>query len=290
VRFCLLLISISGVGCLGQITTEAIDGTDLRLLVDVNRQLRPVDLHFPEGFDGSLPLVIAFHGSGSSGGNMRLGSGLNAVSDREGFVVAYPTAEIGNWAEDCGCNNADDNRLDDTTFVKVIADTVAGRVTLDRSRIYAVGFSQGGLFVQRLACQMSDRIAAVASVAGSLSVPLSDKCTPARGSSVMFMLGTADAVFPYEGSGQGPLEVLGAAAAQARWLDLNICPNPPAATMEPDAVADGTTVQKEQALGCRDGSEVLLYSVENGGHSWTMSADVSTQELIWEFFDRHMLP
>ena len=116
-----------------------------------------------------VPLLLAFHGSGSTGAAMRREAGFDRIASREGFLVAYPDAPAGNWAEDCDCNVADRLGVNDTGFVRALVDTVSERFSVDRHRVGAVGFSQGGLFVHRLACQMADVVSAVASVAAPMS-------------------------------------------------------------------------------------------------------------------------
>lgn len=283
----LVTVGALGVRC-GGAPTGTVNENDFRLAIAVGNATRTLEVHVPEGSSPApRGLLLAFHGAGGNGTGFRSASGLDALADAMDLVAAYPDAAVSNWAEDCGCNNADRLQVDDTSFVAAVIDTLDARVSVDRDRIYAVGFSQGALFAQRLACQFAGRIAAFANVAGAMSVPLAEKCAPARGAPVMFVLGTFDVVFPIDGSGEGALALLGAAGVQERWIDLNGCAGDPEVTYEPDAANDGTVVRRESLSSCEDGSEVLLFVVEGGGHAWNQSADVATNALLLEFLSRH---
>src|SRR5262249_57738455 len=98
-----------------------------------------------------------------------------------------------------GCGEGGMNMVDDVGFVGAILDKLQADVCVDTGRIYATGMSNGGFLSHRLACELSNRIAAVAPVAGVLGVPT---CTPARPISVMHFHGTSDQLVPYNGNPQ----------------------------------------------------------------------------------------
>lgn len=232
------------------------------------------------------PLLLAFHGTGESGAAFRAVAGLDAVAAREGWVVVYPDAAVGNWAEGCGCTAADRLGVNDTGFVRALIDSVAARVPVDRGRIFAAGFSQGGLFVQRLACDLAGHVAAVASVAAPMSAVLAPRCAPGRPVSVMVLQGTLDDAYPYEGEGRGARAVLGARAAAGFWRALNRCPDSRSVRELPDTARDGTRVLEERWPGCDQATEVALVTVEGGHHAWSLSRDVRTAEMLAAFFLR----
>jgi polyhydroxybutyrate depolymerase len=232
------------------------------------------------------PLVLAIHGTGGSGAGFGSETDLDRLAARDGFLVAYPDAAVGNWAEGCDCSRADRLGINDTGFVRILIDSLSRRFPVDRARVYAVGFSQGGLFVQRLACEMADRIAAVASVAAPISGPLAERCGPAAPVSVLVMMGTLDDAYRYEGQGQGQRATLGARATVGLWRMLDRCEGSAVVTSLPDRVADGTTVLEERWPTCAGGSEVALYTVDGGRHAWSPSRDVNTSELVAAFFLR----
>jgi polyhydroxybutyrate depolymerase len=233
-----------------------------------------------------VPLVLAFHGTGESGAALRAETGLDRLAARDGFLVAYPDAAVGNWAEGCDCNRADRLGINDTGFVRTLIDSLSRRFPVDAARVYAVGFSQGGLFVHRLACQLSDRIAAVASIAAPISAPLAERCGPGGPVSVLVLMGTLDDAYRYEGEGQGPRGTLGARATAGLWRTLDGCEGAAAVANLPNRVADGTTVLEERWPSCAAGSEVALYTVDGGRHGWSPSRDMNTSELVMAFFLR----
>lgn len=232
------------------------------------------------GAGGPRPALLAFHGTGESGGEMRRATMLDALGDREGMLVVYPDAAVGNWAEGCACSRADLEGVNDTGFVRAVVEDVARRHPVDRSRVYAAGFSQGGLFVQRLACEMADLVAAVASVAAPMSSPLAETCAPSAPVGIVVMQGTLDDAYPYEGQRRGGRSLLGARETARLWRLLNGCTGEAHARQWPDRAADGTRVLEERWNECRAGVEVLLYSVDGGRHAWTPSADVETETLL----------
>jgi polyhydroxybutyrate depolymerase len=230
-----------------------------------------------------VPLLVAFHGSGSTAAAMRAEAGLDRVAAREGFLVAYPNAPAGNWAEDCDCTIADRLGVNDTGFVRALVEDVAAHYPVDRARVAAVGLSQGGVFVHRLGCQMADLVHAIASVAAPMAVPLASRCTPVAPVSVLVLQGTLDASFPYEGGGVGARATLGARETARVWRAVNGCSEVPEPAATPDRVADGTSVLAETWTRCASGARVALYTVEGGRHAWSPSADLVTAEVVTAF-------
>ncbi|MDH3497744.1 MAG: hypothetical protein OER21_13365 [Gemmatimonadota bacterium] len=229
------------------------------------------------------PLLLVFHGTGSSGAGMRTLAGLDGTVARGETLVAYPDAAVGNWAEGCDCNRADALGVNDTGFVRALVDTVAGWHPVDRGRVSAAGFSQGALFVQRLACEMTDLVAGVAGVAAPISAPLGARCRPTRAVSVLLIHGTLDDAYPYGGRAQGARTVFGARQTTALWRRLNGCAADGRVRSLPNTTADGTTVLEERWGPCRDGTAVALVTVDGGRHAWSPSRDVETGSLLTTF-------
>jgi polyhydroxybutyrate depolymerase len=176
--------------------------------------------------------------------------------------------------------------VNDTGFVRLLIDSVASRFPVDRARVFATGFSQGGLFVHRLACDLADQVAAVASVAAPMSAALASRCTPARPVSVLVLQGTLDDSYSYEGRWQGERSVLGARPTAAFWRALDRCPEARSPAARRDRARDGTSVLEERWPGCDQGTEVALVTVEGGRHAWAPSRDISTAETVAAFFRR----
>lgn len=269
------------------LTRRADASPDTALIIRVDTTQRRALLHLPPTVSAGrpLPLVIAFHGAQGSGPGLMNGTGFNEAADVRGVLVVYPDAPLGNWAEDCGCNNADRLGANDTGFVRALIDSIAHIAPLDRRRIYAVGFSQGALFTMRLGCQQAERFAAVAGVAGVMSVPLSERCRPMRPIATLWVVGKNDTVFPYGGSGSRRSRLLGAEATFRRWLTLDRCQS---AATEP--ILGGVRgFERRKGRGCAAGVEVMLYTVRSGGHAWRLSPALDTNGLLLDFFLRHRL-
>lgn len=226
------------------------------------------------------PLVLAFHGSNHSGLGMSAGTGLNAHAKQGNFMVAYPDAPVGNWAEGCGCNNADRLQIPDLELVDKIIAQVGSTAPLDTDAIYAVGFSQGGLFAGRLACERSEVFAGVMVVAASMSVPLAARCNPAEPVNITFVQGILDAVLPYNGTDAGTLSLMSAPGAAAFWAHKNGLAVPAQFTPLPDELL--TQVERTLYVNPQDSlnGRVALYSILLAGHVWPFGGPADANTLI----------
>lgn len=262
----------------------------------VNRVYR---LLVPQGYeDEALPLVFVLHGAGGTGLGIAGFSGFSELAEREGFVVVYPDGLGGAWND-----NRPDPRvrpIDDVGFINSIIGYLTSELNIDETRIYATGYSMGGMMSYRLGCEARDRFAAVASVASTMPeylITLCDEVTPLP---VLVIQGTDDNIVPWIGYQGG---YLSARETLSHWGALNGCADqPPTMEILPDAdPEDGTLVVLETHADCDGNSEVVLYGVHNGGHTWPGRAiqapfdlglttrDFEAAEAIWEFFSRHTL-
>jgi polyhydroxybutyrate depolymerase len=114
---------------------------------------------------------------------------MDDVADREGFVTVYPDGlgVLGTWNGGGCCGYAVQNDVDDVGFVTALLDHLEQALCIDRARVFASGMSNGGIFSHRLACEQSERIAAIAPVAGTLMI---ESCAPSRSVSVMHIHGS----------------------------------------------------------------------------------------------------
>lgn len=290
-----------------------------RVEVRVGERLRGVELHVPFGDAGvPRPLVLIFHGGSQSAGEMEQMSGLSAAADRHGFVAAYPEGFESSWNDGRGTTRAARAGVDDVAFARALLGEIPRRTAIDPRRVYAVGISNGGLLVARLACEMADRFAAVAVVAASMSETLAEDCRPARGIPILGIHGVEDPLVPFAGGevrGGRAIEatgrvaggrVLSAQATREFWAGANGCGADPARTRLPSRFRDGTGVRMIRHGGGRDGSEVVWYEIAGGGHRWpprraerplverlarrglgVSSRNLDATETIWEFFRKH---
>lgn len=258
-------------------------------------------LHLPPAAQGAPPLVVALHGRAGDGGQMEAGSGLSALADREGFVVAYPDGVHRSWNDLRGESPAARAGADDVGFLGALIDRLVAREGVDPRRVYVVGASNGGMMTFRAACELSPKIAAVGAVIGLMPANGADRCAPSHAMPVMIIAGTDDPLVPFTG-GDINGQVLSARDTRERWATLGGC-GAVGPTLLVDRVDDGTRVHRAGHAGCRDGAEVVLVSVEGGGHTWPGGAqylprfligpvthDIDGAEELWRFLRRHRLP
>ena len=239
-------------------------------------ETRRYTVHVPAGTE-PRQVLFAFHGAGGTPDDLRAGTRLDDVAAILDAVVVYPDASHFNWAEDCGCTNADVvHGVADTAFVSAIATELATEFGLPDVAHLAVGFSQGGMFVHRLACQMSDRFRAVAIVAATMSVPLAERCDPAWPVGVLSLLSTEDPIFPWGGVDEGSLSTLGARALSDGWAARNGC-------MGTVTDTDEIGRTRREYAGCPSGAFVKLIGVWSGTHSWIISPSVDTDFEVARF-------
>lgn len=274
--------------------------------IQVGIAVRTYLLHLPPSYEKGkpLPLLLVFHGGGTPAQRMIRYSGMSDLADREGFVVVYPQGTNNHWND--GRKGAP--QVDDVAFIRTLIDHLGKTLSIDRRRIYATGISNGGMFTQRLACELSGTIAAIASVAASMPEDFSAQCKPAAPISVLMIHGTDDPLVPYRGG-----QLSGATAIGGRvwpvadtinyWVAHDRCSTKPATELLPDKdTQDGTRVRRDAYSQCIAGTDVVLYTVEGGGHTWPgsnqylperligrTSMDVNGSEVIWDFFAGHAM-
>jgi polyhydroxybutyrate depolymerase len=234
-------------------------------------------LHVPVDHDGAdIPLVINFHGSLLVPEDQVKASDFGTIADREGFAVAYPAGAFASGNMQRSWNaDVEDSGVDDVQFVRDIVEDVAKRLNVDRSRIYATGFSGGGRISSRLACELSDLLAAAAPVAG---LQYYADCTPAQPIPILAIHSTADPFNHYKLSDDSPAYWhVGVETAIEKWQAANGCETP----AEVSDFAD--SVERRTWSDCRGGSEITLYAVDDDKHMWPGFAS----EVVWEFFSRH---
>ena len=269
---------------------------------------RTYSLHIPEtlAHGQAAPLVIVFHGSGDVGAGIASMTGFNAVADREGFVVAYPDAFDHNWNDgrEVASIFSQSQNINDIAFTDKVIEDVSGRQAIDTHRIYATGFSNGGLFCHFLAAQRAKTFAAIAAVGGGIAEPFTAKFHPEAALSVFVIHGTLDPFVPYAGgevdySNNG--RVLPMEQTLRLWRESLGCADQPEKGDLPDRdAADCSTVKWSRWSGGKTGPELLLYSVVGGGHAWPggpqfqpvevighVCRDFNATEAIWEFFKKH---
>jgi polyhydroxybutyrate depolymerase len=239
-------------------------------------------LHVPKAYDPTKKsmLVVNIHGLTETIGMQEALTHMNVVADDENFLVLYPEGKNASFnAGDC-CDPSRMNKVDDVGYVRDAIAHAEKRYCVDPAHVHATGMSNGGFLSYRLACELSDTIASIAPVAGSLGIPEAD-CKPTRPIAVWQTHGTDDKLVPYGG---GHPFLLGniytfrsAAETSSFWQDFDACP-----------AASKTTFQKDDATcetwgPCKAGTEVTLCTVKGGGHTWPGGFDASVLPGVGQF-------
>lgn len=242
---------------------------------------RTYRLHTPADYhaDSLYPLVINMHGLGSNAFEQEIYTAFNDVADSGDFFVAYPNGIDETW------NISSTTGTDDVGFISALIDTIDLQYNIDLERVYATGMSMGGFMSYRLACELADRIAAIASVAGLQAFY---PCNPDRPVPVAQFHGTADQVVPYAG----------VPSTISNWVNHNVCPATPEITDLPDIdTNDNSTVTVYYYGLCEESTEVILYTINNGEHTWpgasiiigVTNQDIKASDEIWNFFKKYTL-
>jgi polyhydroxybutyrate depolymerase len=260
-------------------------------------------LHVPPSYDGKsgMALVIVMHGGTGNAKSMAEVSGMSAKADKAGFIAVYPNGtglisdeKILTWNAGNCCGYALENNVDDVNFIRDLIAGLEKELAIDAARVYATGISNGGMMSYRLACELSEKIAAIAPVAGAMGTA---DCSPVNPVSLIIFHGTADEHVLYEGG--APVKSIDThprvdkpvSYAVDFWVKYDGCS---------PAASNSTSghIVKSAYSGGKNNTEVVLYTITGGKHAWPggkvawIGGDVPTREisatdLIWEFFSRH---
>ncbi|MEQ9397529.1 MAG: hypothetical protein RJQ04_00020 [Longimicrobiales bacterium] len=277
VVFALGMVAPAVGGCTSTTVEASGPRAELRIL-QVMGEPRSYIAYAPDGVEpAGARVILLFHGADGTAEAMLNGTDALRIAEELDAVLAVPDANHVNWAEDCGCVNADIvHGVADTAFVSAILSDLKASVNADIAAPWVVGYSQGGMFAQRLACQMSGRWGGVAVIAATMSVPLAERCAPTRPVNLFMALSTTDPIFPWDGRDDGSLSTLGGPATAARWQALNGC-DAPEERVDPAG-------RRYVYGGCDGGARIELLGVEPGSHSWGLSGAVDTALEVARFF------
>jgi polyhydroxybutyrate depolymerase len=274
--------------CSGKSAPSAVDDT---WTVMSGGLARTLNVHVPKAYDPQkpMPLVLNFHGYSSNAVQEDLLSQMSAKADAAGFIAIYPEGTNSSWNAGACCGTAASSGVDDIGFVKDILAAAESKLCVDAHRIFATGMSNGAFLSHRIGCELADRFAAIAPVAGVVGVP---SCTPSRPMPVIHFHGTADTLVPYDGSTSlGFGSVLDTFAG---WGTRDACTDTPSTTYT------NGDVSCSSYLHCAGGAAVTLCTVQNGGHTWPggtpvpslgyTTTNISATDAMWSFFEAHPLP
>lgn len=318
--FALVLASITLVTSCGDAsqTVDAPVGTDaadanrvdattqfrIQGTLTVDGRVRTFLVNLPPSYDAmaTFPLIIAMHGGGGSAEQFESSNLLTPKTNQANYIVVYPDGVaapgplgLRTWNGGACCGYASENNIDDVKFVRELITYLAANYKINTKRVYATGHSNGGIMSYRLACELSDRIAAISPNAAAMLLPT---CTPTRPVPLQHTHSRPDTNVPTLGGvGTGPSSNVAWPATidvLNQWVTINGCATPP-------VVTSGTNFTRTRWNQCASGSEVDYYITEDGGHAWPgglagspmgdqPSTAIDKNDLMLEFFARHQLP
>ncbi len=283
----ILLTMLYAASCLAQ---QTINGS-----ISHDGQNRTYILHVPSSYTGAdpVPLILNYHGYTNDAYSQMVYGDFRAIADSAGFIIAHPQGtlyqgvthwNVGGWTLG--------STVDDVGFSEALIDSLSEMYNIDSARIYSTGMSNGGFMSFLLAGQLSEKIAAIASVTGSMTPETFLGSHPQHSMPILQMHGTIDSVVPYSGTSWSRSidDVI------QYWVGFNNCSTTPQViTVFDKDHTDGSTVEHVIYDGGDRGATVEHYRVIGGGHTWPGTAyggvgtnnDIDASAEIWDFFSRY---
>lgn len=239
----------------------------------------------------AVPLLFNLHGFGSNNLEQEVYGNFKPIADTAGFIIVHPNGTL-DAQNNRFWNTFGTSTVDDIGFLSALIDTLSSDYTIDQNRIYSTGMSNGGFMSYELACQLSERIAGIASVTGSMVYDHFNSCNALHPIPVMEIHGTADGTVPYNGNAFFvPIDEL-----VTYWAQYNNCSMVPVITQIPDIdPTDGCTAELQVFNNGDSGCRVELFKIMGGGHTWPGASfnigitnmDFSASAEIWRFFRQY---
>ena len=234
----------------------------------------------------SVPVLFALHGYGSSALSHLTYTNYFSLADANNFIVIYPQGtttdtlsshwNVGGWTSK--------STRKDIEFIDTVIDLIKDKIQIDQTRIYSSGMSNGGYMSYSLACNLNSKIAAIASVTGSMTPDNFDNCTPSNPISVLQIHGLQDLIVPYIGnSGSKSIpDVIDF------WVNHNACNTEPNRLIKYSNLA---LVNYDTYENCLNNTNVKLILHPEMGHTWpfTSTHNVSASNEIWNFVSQYDL-
>lgn len=249
--------------------------------LDSGGEVRAYRFYVPRSYQPEEPaaLIFGFHGNTGHAVDFESYSGFSPLSEREGFIVVYPQGageKYPTWDTHEGSK--------DVQFVRDLIAKLSSICSIDYKRIYAMGHSLGGGMAHRLACDLADQIAAIGAVSGAYQNPT--PCTPSQPVAVLATHGTNDTIVFYQGIPPGGMAIEAYTSIStpipqwaSGWAGRNGC------DAKASIIFNQDPVSAQQWSSCRNGADVVLYTIRGGEHGWPTQMDAP--QTIWDFFVKH---
>lgn len=259
--------------------------------------LRSYILYVPAIYSGNVnvPLLFNFHGYTSNANEQMVYGNFRPIADTANFIIVHPQGTLDNSGNTHFNVGWGGSTVNDVGFTASLIDSIAASYAIDQTRIYSVGMSNGGFMSLLLACTLSQKIAAVGSVAGSMAPALINSCNPTHSMPVIQIHGTVDQTVPYNGSAGWSASIPN---VLNHWVTTNNCSSTPALVNMPNTnLNDGSTVEKYTYENGDNCTQVIHLKVINGQHTWPGSAivlagtnlDIKASKEVWNFLRNYNL-
>ncbi|MFC2115150.1 T9SS type A sorting domain-containing protein [Bacteroidota bacterium] len=227
--------------------------------------IRKYEVNLPQNFQANMPVVFCIHGWTEDINWIRDYTKLHRFADTSGFIIVYPNAYGIGW--NIGHPLTESNsRVNDVGFISALIDTLHAQYNIDLSRVFCCGYSMGGEMTYKLAGELGQRFAAVASIAGLLNESTVKTCKPVRPFPILHMHGTLDTYETWNGTKYNTLPV---EETINIWLEKNGCSIPGDTILLPDIdPSDGCRVEKISYTNCSGDGQLIFYKIPTGGHHW----------------------
>jgi len=284
-----------------------------RDIFEYNGQSRSYILHLPPSYNGvdEMPLVVVLHGGGGNARNIEEVTGFSTKADEEGFIVVYPDGSgrldrsLLTWNGGFCCGYALENNIDDVGFIRALIEYLKKNYTINRNMIYITGASNGGIMSYRLGAELSDLVAAIGPVVASIGGKATEDSSlwvipePNYPVSVIAFNGMLDGRVPYDGGQptvndtRGAFIYLSVNESITFWVNHNNC-----STVSSRNISQSGNFIVDTYPNGDMSTEVVLYSIVNGGHAWPggkkgsekgdePTQEISATDIMWEFFKAH---
>lgn len=319
IRRCALLLALIVAGCGGggdtvpdAVGTPVAGGIEFRRVLLSGTVDHSYYLFVPQALIGAddIPVVVSLHGGGSNAREHDLFTRLRVKAASAGFALLTPDGYRTTWNAGSCCAPAATAGIDHSAIIRAMLDDAGTLISVDPQRVFATGHSNGGMMAYRLACDLSDRIAAIAPNAAVMMDRDLDTdpptqvftCQPTRPVPILHLHGLADTCVPYAGGvSTGPEGGLRPPASDSIdfWVDNNRCTLPPLLPTNVNGDARCNTHS-----GCQDQAIVKVCTVDGAGHVWpgtganpsgdtcggSGTTDLDANDVMWDFFVNHPMP
>tara|TARA_B110000285_G_scaffold155873_1_gene173959 strand:- start:132 stop:1283 length:1152 start_codon:yes stop_codon:yes gene_type:complete len=258
-------------------------------------QNRSYIIYVPASYNGSVdyPLLFSFHGGGGTSSGFIFVNDMRPIADTANFIAVYPQAAVDPTDGSNSWLHKTPTTHNDVNFIEAIIDTLSNDYNIDNDRVYACGYSEGGIFSYELGCRLNDRIAAFSSVSGSMLVDAFrvsyynlGNCSPIHPTAVLLIPGTIDSSPHSSYSGFQPY-YMSVNDISTFWADHNNTDINPTVTTVPNSnTSDGSTIEKRIWENGDNCVAIQELKVINGGHDWPGSSgnmDINASQEIWKF-------